>query len=375
MLSFTLDPSTEKDLVRLQSAFVGAWKDISSLDPAEAEYLHRQALISTIGASTRIENAVLTDQEIDWVDTTLSQDGKGTAFESRRGFILDKLSKDRERSIEEVAGCREMLTTIYQQAPELFPLSEVHLRGLHHELLRYFPQASQHAGSYKTAPNKVVSLSHETGRQETVLDPADPGIMTQTAMAGLIAWYNDAIRETAWAVPVAVELVFRFLAIHPFADGNGRLGRGLFLLALLQAEDRHLREIIPYLAVDRHIEKNKALYYRVLLQASNGKFHQDPSQYHYGAFVRFFIRILDAALGDIDIYRRRYANLQRLSETARSVLAWFKASPEQRLKAGELETLMALPRRTIQYALKTLADKGFVQRLGKGAGTRYQLVF
>jgi len=375
MLSFTLDVPTEKELVRLQAAIVGAWRELSSLSPAEAEYLHRQALISTIGASTRIENAVLTDQEIDWVDTTLSQDGRTTAFDSRRSFIVDKLSKDRQRSIEEVAGCREMLTTIYQQAAELFPLSEVYVRGLHHDLLRYFPQAQSYAGGYKAAPNKVVSRDHETGRQETVLEPADPGIMTQTATAELIAWYNDAIREMAWAVPVAVEFVFRFLAIHPFQDGNGRLGRGLFLLALLQSEDRQLREVVRYLAVDRHIEKNKALYYKVLHQASNGTFHQDPGQYHYGPLVRFFLKIIAAALGDIDIYRTRYANLVRLSESARSVLDSFRASPEQRLKVGDLEAQTTLPRRTIQYALKTLTDKGFVQRLGSGAGSRYQLVF
>ncbi len=375
MLSFALDPPTEKELVHLQAAFVGAWRDVSSLDHAEAEYLHRQALISTIGASTRIENAVLTDHEIDWVDTTLAQDGKTTAFASKKSFIVDKLSKDRQRSIEEVAGCREMLTTIYQQATELSPLSEYHLRGLHHALLRYFPQAQPYAGSYKTTANKVVSRNHDTGEQETVLEPADPGIMTQTAMAELIAWYNSAVRETAWAVPVAVEFVFRFLAIHPFQDGNGRLGRGLFLLALLQAEDRHLRKVVRYLAVDRHIEKNKVLYYKVLHQAANGKFQQDPGLYHYGPLVRFFLKILAAALGDIDVYRARYANLVGLPESAAKVLDSFKASPERCLKVGDLETQTQLPRRTIQYALKMLADKGFVQRLGMGAGSRYQLVF
>lgn len=199
--------------------------------------------------------------------------------------------------------------------------------------------------------------------------------MTQIAMAELVAWYHDAVRETAWAVPVAVELVFRFLAIHPFQDGNGRLGRGLFLLALFQTEDRHLREVVRYLAVDRHIEKNKALYYKVLHQAANGKFQQDPSQYHYGPLVRFFIKILAAALGDIDVYRARYANLVGLPESAAMVLDSFKASPERCLKVGDLETQTQLPRRTIQYALKMLTDKGFVHRLGSGAGSRYQLVF
>jgi len=169
------------------------------------------------------------------------------------------LSKDRQRSIEEFVGCREMLTKVYQQAAELMSLTEAHLRSLHHELLRYYPPAV-HSGGYKTSTNKVVSYNHETGQQVTVLNPADPGMMTATAMAGLVVWNNKAIRETVWPVLVGVEFVFRFLAIHPFQDGNGRLGRALFILALLQADDKYLRETVPYLAVDRQIEKNKTPY-------------------------------------------------------------------------------------------------------------------
>ena len=375
MLSFTPGPQIEKELIRFQGDLIETWNSVTALSSDELAYMHRQALISTIGASTRIENAVLTDQEIDWIDTTLSQDSRPTAFETRKEFINNKLSKDRQRSIEEVVGCREMLTTVYQQAGELFPFTEAHLRSLHHELLRYYPQAAQYAGGYKSTTNKVVSYNHETGQQLTILAPADPGIITQTAMADLIVWYNDSIRETPWPVLVAVEFVFRFLAIHPFQDGNGRLGRGLFILALLQCDDKYLRETVPYLAIDRQIEKNKALYYKVLHQASNGQFHQDPTLYQYAALVRFFIKILAAALADVNIYRTRYANLQKLSATARNILHCFKASPEKLLQVAELEKKTALPRRTIQYALKTLAEKGFLHRLGHGAGSRYQLIF
>ena len=375
MLSFTPGPQIEKELIRFQGDLIETWNSVTALSSDELAYMHRQALISTIGASTRIENAVLTDQEIDWIDTTLSQDSRPTAFETRKEFINNKLSKDRQRSIEEVVGCREMLTTVYQQAGELFPFTEAHLRSLHHELLRYYPQAAQYAGGYKSTTNKVVSYNHETGQQLTILAPADPGIITQTAMADLIVWYNDSIRETPWPVLVAVEFVFRFLAIHPFQDGNGRLGRGLFILALLQCDDKYLRETVPYLAIDRQIEKNKALYYKVLHQASNGQFHQDPTLYQYATLVRFFIKILAAALADVNIYRTRYANLQKLSATARNVLHCFKASPEKLLQVAELEKKTALPRRTIQYALKTLAEKGFLHRLGHGAGSRYQLIF
>jgi DNA-binding IclR family transcriptional regulator len=80
-------------------------------------------------------------------------------------------------------------------------------------------------------------------------------------------------------------------------------------------------------------------------------------------------------LSDIEIYRNRYSLLQKLSESALAVLNCFKSSPEKRLKVSDIEKDTRLPRRTVQYALQTLTKKGFIQKLGQGAGTRYQLIF
>jgi Fic family protein len=176
-------------------------------------------------------------------------------------------------------------------------------------------------------------------------------------------------------VLVGVEFTFRFLAIHPFQDGNGRLGRALFLMSLLHSGDEHVEAVAPYVAIDRHIERNKAHYYQVLQRGSDGKFHEDASRYRYEPLCRFFFTVIGGALADIAIYRKRYADLQALSETAAAVLACFKSSPEQRLQVATIESITGFSRRTIQYALKTLADRQFLQKLGKGAGSRYHLLF
>ena len=62
MLSFTPDSNLEKWLINLNGLLIETIKGLESLSPEEAGFLHRFALISKIGASTRIENAVLTDQ-------------------------------------------------------------------------------------------------------------------------------------------------------------------------------------------------------------------------------------------------------------------------------------------------------------------------
>jgi Fic family protein len=375
MLSFTPGQKLENELRILQGDIVEIYKNIERLSTEEANYLHRFALISNIGASTRIENAVLTDPEIEWVDTILQKDGKTTAFEENKIYIMDKLKKDRERSVEEVVGCRQILSTVYVQAEELFPLSEVVIRGLHHDLLRYYPRAANFAGGYKKIPNRVVFINHKTGEERVVLDPSPPGMMTGLAMTDLVNWYNSNIRENPWPLLVATEFVFRFLAIHPFQDGNGRLGRALFILTMLQSGDKYLKEITPYIAIDRHIEQNRSLYYTTLHQCSEGKFPDDPPKYKIEPLAWFFIKILRSSLADIKVYRQRYARLQKLSESGLAVLNCFKSSPEKRLKVSDIEKDTGISRRTVQYALQTLTKKEFIQKLGQKAGTRYQLIF
>lgn len=130
-ISYDLNAPTLVALRDLSQELAQAWYRVSALDDAEKNYILKNVKISAIGSSTRIENAVLTDIEVEWIDTTISADSKTTAFLDQRELIQDKLSKDKERSINEVAGCRAMLNIIYQQGTTLFPLTEVTIRGLH----------------------------------------------------------------------------------------------------------------------------------------------------------------------------------------------------------------------------------------------------
>lgn len=374
-LSFRPSARLELALKKTQSSLDHLAREIDAISGEERAWLHRWALISTVGASTRIENAVLTDAEIDWVVSTLVEDGRPTAFAARKGAILDKLSKDRERSVEEVVGCRELLSLVYLQANEMFPLTETIIRGLHKELLRHYPAAGRHAGGYKQSSNQVVSVNHETGEHQVVLDPTPPGPLTEAAMQELVRWYNATIKAHPWPLLVACEFVFRFLAIHPFQDGNGRLGRALFLLALMHGEDAALPRIVRCISIDRQIERHRPLYYSTLQQASSGTFRADPHDYQFEPLAWFFLRMMDLALGDVTVLRQRYASLLRLSETATRVLACFRSAPERRLAPADLMAETGLVRRTAQNALRSLVQAGLVQRLGAGRGTRYQLIF
>ncbi|MEM6339001.1 MAG: Fic family protein, partial [Pseudomonadota bacterium] len=274
-LSFSLTTDLINSLTKLDNQFAEAFATLKNCTHEELDSLHKYARVGTIGASTRIENALLTDIEVNWLDTILTEHAKPTGFNQNRHLIENKLSKDRERSIEEVAGCRAMLLLIYSNPMDFVPLKENDLRALHYELMSPYRKAIPYAGKYKTQSNSVIEYNKATKKSRTVFRTADPGVITSSAMHELIAWYNKTICMNPWHIATTSELVYRFLAIHPFQDGNGRLGRAMFLMSLLQSKSNIISFVTKYVTIDRYIEKHKEEYYFVLNQCSDGYFKED----------------------------------------------------------------------------------------------------
>lgn len=375
MLSIKVDESIKKRLVQIDLKLAEIYEDILGLELDEAEYLNHCALISNVGASTRIENAVLTDKEIEWLDSTLTNDGKTTAFELNKEAILNKLSKDKARSIEEVAGCRELLLHVYKSSESFYPLTQVNLRFLHHELLKHYPKAESYAGRYKQVTNRVVSRNQMTGEEKIVLEPAAPGVITEAAMTELVDWYNQAIRYEEGSLLVAIEFMFRFLAIHPFQDGNGRTGRAFYILSLLHSQNKYINRAVKYMAIDRHIEINRPMYYSALRRCSAGKFVTDPKLYDYIPIVHFMLNVFEDSIEGISLYRSKYKKLKSLNQNQMTIYECFKSFPEKKLKSSEIADATNMNHRTVQRELSKLSEGGFIHKRGDGASTIYQLIF
>lgn len=374
-LALKIDNWLLEDLKKIQAKLGAIYAEIQDLSPTEKDFLQKHAFISNIGASTRIENALLTDEEVEWIDTVLSEDARPSAFDSYKDLIFDKLSKDKERSIEEVVGSREMLEIVYSGYREMLPLRETDIRALHGHLLRHYPKAKRYCGKYKPNTNQVVMLDHDTGSRTVVLDPASPGPITDAAMRDLVDWYNAESRDCPWTLLLASEFTFRFLAIHPFQDGNGRLSRALFLLILLQSGDKYLSEVSKYISIDRHIEQARSAYYLALRQGSNGKFRQDPKRYTLEPITAFFVRSFDKALADVQTYKSKFMKLNQLTELEQKILQAFKASPEKKLRVSDIAEAVGVTARSVQKSIKNLMHMAFLQKLGRGPQTRYRLVF
>jgi len=373
-ISYNLKPEQGKKLKSLLSDFEKTAFVLNKFSEEKKTYIKQSSFISNIGASTRIENAILTDVEIDWIDTEIKKDGREN-FAVEEKFIKNKLSADKERSIEEVAGYRGCLKIIYDQHKDFLHLKEIDIKAFHKEILKYYSRADYHLGDYKKHTNKVIEKDFVTGKEIVVLDPALPGIFTEDSMKQLIDWYNSALNNEVWPAAVAVEFILRFLAIHPFQDGNGRISRLLFQLILICSDDKCFNKVIPYVGLDRCIEQTRSQYYKVLKKSTDGKFQKNPKKYKYNYFFNYMTDILRNSLNNFDYYVKKYENYTTLSNNSLDILKCFKNEPEVNLQTRDIVNKLGIPRRTVIYSLNSLSDKGFIQRLGQGRALRYKITF
>lgn len=121
------------------------------------------------------------------------------------------------------------------------PLTEYFIRELHRTLLREdytvrkeLPDGNTttytvHAGQYKTRPNSVITA---TGERFEYASPEE----TPALMSDLVEWYNNVVEEGSLsALELASLFHYRYIRIHPFEDGNGRIARLLVNFILLRA--------------------------------------------------------------------------------------------------------------------------------------------
>ena len=127
------------DLLRLVGEideFKGAWKALGTLAPDRLATLRHITTVESVGASTRIEGARLTDREVDVLLSNLD------------------LGSFRTRDEQEVAGYAEATKLVFDSWREI-PLTENYIKQLHGTLLKFSPRDEHHRGAYKTIPNNV----------------------------------------------------------------------------------------------------------------------------------------------------------------------------------------------------------------------------
>jgi Fic family protein len=324
--------------------FKGRWEALGSLAPERLKALRRIATIESVGSSTRIEGAKLTNDEV----------GKLLSGINIQSF--------RSRDEQEVVGYAELMELIFESFGEI-TLTENHIRQLHVVLLKHSDKDSRHRGEYKKLPNQVEAFD-EQGRSIGVIFETATPVDTPRLTQELVDWTRAALGSREHHVLLVIGVfVVRFLAIHPFQDGNGRLSRALTTLLLLRAGYRY----VPYSSLERIVEDHKDQYYLALRRAQ-ATLDRDESQLI--DWISFFI---DCLVRQMDVLSRKIERerlIAPLAPLSEKILGLVRE--HGRVTVREAAALTGASRNTIKDHLRELVHAGHLARRGHGRGSWYE---
>ncbi len=238
-------------------------------------------------------------------------------------------------------------------------LREGHLKQLHRELLVHSSKDERHRGEWKALPNHLEAFDPEGRSLGIVFETTSPFDTPREMEALLSATNEELAARRHHPLFVIGAFVVRFLAIHPFQDGNGRLSRALTTLLLLRAG----YDFVPYASLERVIEENKDSYYRALRRAQT-----DESRLQ--EWLTFFLRCLVAQKDVLAQRVERERLLTSLTPLEEQVLQLVRERGH--LSLAEAVTLTQANRNTLKARFRDLVGKGHLRLIGAGRGARYE---
>ncbi len=304
----------------------------------ELKTLLEVVFIQSTGASNRIEGIYTADKRLE--------------------ELVSQKAEPRNCSEQEIAGYREVLTTVHESYEYINPRPNIILQ-LHRDLYSYSQGAT--GGSYKNSDN-VIAQTDTEGNRKVRFVPV-PTSQTAEAMENMCtqfleAWETNRIDKLI-LIPM---LVIDFLCIPPFNDGNGRMSRLLTLLLCYKAG----YIVGKYISIEMIIEKTKETYYEAL-QISSARWHENENLYE--PFVKYYLGIILKAYNELE---GRVAHLKKrnLSKPDR-----IKAMIDQKVgKITKKEIMDACPdisKTTVERTLAELVKSEYIAKVGSGPSTGY----
>lgn len=337
-----LTPEMLKLIARIDE-LKGLWRGSAQLHPHVLKQLKASVIITSTGASTRIEGSQMSDAEVERLI-------RGLHAKPPKG-----------RDAEEVAGYADLLGRIFDNY-KTFKLTEGHILQFHDILLNFSTKDQVHKGHYKSADNIVVARGEQG--EEIILFRPTPPYLVKKEMDDVLAWTHAALKHNdLHPLLVIANFIFEFLAIHPFHDGNGRLSRALTNLLLLQAG----YEYIPYVSLEEIIEDRKDSYYFSLRGAQR---HHKTEQEDISTWIIFLLEALATQAELARALIERDDPERMLSERQLAIFALF--TPGAELTPREIVIQTGIPLPTVKQVLARIVTLKLIKRVGLGRATRYR---
>lgn len=305
--------------------------------PELLKRLSENARIASITASNAIEGVVID--------------------EDRAERIAEGTPRFRNRNEKEFAGYRDAIDVL-MRLETYEPLSVPFVLRLHRLL---FHHASGRGGNLKSDQNLIVS--YESGRRELVFTPPGPE-ETEFLLTELLARYEAAKSEARTHPLVLIgALILDLLAIHPVADGNGRLARLLTTYELLS----HGYGVARYVSLEQRIYESKNTYYASLYESQRG-WHD--GHHSIWPWTSYLAQVLADAY---DTFEQRIAAAGETTGSKQDRVREYvlRQAPAAFRRRDVERALPDVSTATIRLVLSDLRDKGNIRAEGSGPGAQW----
>lgn len=325
--------------------YKGKWQHLAKKDNRYLNELRTLATIQSIGSSTRIEGATLTNAEVE----TLLKNMKVTKF--------------RTRDEQEVGGYYDVLSMILERYQHI-ELSVTNIKTLHNYLLKYSDKDEKHKGDYKHFTNKVVA-TYPDGQQRTIFNTTEPHLVDKQ-MDELVEWTNQELANQDFhSLFVIATCVYEFLSIHPFQDGNGRLSRLLTMLLLM----REGYDFVQYISFEDIIERRKSDYYRALMA---GQQKRNTEEEIIEEWMLFFLSCLEEIILKLDEkYERHLLIGGYLNERQRNLVEFIRQQGVVSL-TDIVPVFSTVSKKTLQRDLSLLESEYLIEVTGSRKSAAYR---
>ncbi len=284
--------------------------------------------------------------------------------------IRHRLGLDADRPIvrdRSADGAAELMVEVRQSWAE--PLDEATLFNWHRMLMANNPHVK--IGAWRTHSEPMQVISGAVGKEKVHFE-APPSSAVPNAMGRFLTWFNAGQNQPK-ATPLRAAIAhLYFESIHPFEDGNGRMGRAIAEKALSQGLGRPV-----VLSLSRTIERQRNLYYEALQKAqrSNG----------ITAWLSYFTTTVLAAQSDAEKQVELTLGLTQLFDRFRDILnerqlhtvrRMSYADPggfEGGMNARKYVSLNRVSKATATRDLQQLSKLGVFRPVGAGRSARYEL--
>ena len=335
------------------------WKALFPLSKEQAELLRNKFTTEYNYNSNHIEGNTLTYGQTE----LLLLFGKVSGEGDLKDFMDMKASQVTVEMVKDAVQNKSM------------PLTQNFIRQLHKVLLREdytvyrdlpgggTTSYTVHAGQYKTRPNSVIT---RYGDRFEYASPEE----TPSLMSDLVDWYNAAEQEGQLSpVELAALFHYRYIRIHPFEDGNGRIARLMvnYILA------RHGWPMI----VIRNRKKSEYLEALHRSDQKTGKIPSEGANASIGkisSFLAFFRKTLCEEMQcEIDIVHNSEKDTwwydgQRItfrSENGGRLLGLMRDKPF--VTFSEMAAYLTVNRSAVQKQVDGFRKKGYVDRRDDGS--------